>query len=122
VIKEVILMETREQHDRGHSQRATSGEGKKPRENFREKLESNLREWDTQIDKLRARAKVAQADLKIKYYRELKRLETMRDGLQGRFEDLKKSKDDAWVTLKSGTEKAMSELKQAIDKAIAKFK
>ena len=115
-------METRKQPGKKTEPKERTGEGNKTRDNVRRRLESSLREWDAQIEKLRARARIAQADLKLKYYREIKSLQRRRETFQDRFEELKKSKDDAWVTLKSGTEKAMSELRQALDKAMSKFK
>lgn len=94
----------------------------KERKRYRRELESRLAEWTEQIERLRAKARVAEADLRVKYQKEIRNLDGKRDLFNRRFEELKKSSDEAWLTLKSGTEKAKSDLKQALDNALRRFK
>jgi hypothetical protein len=98
-------------------------EGKERRgHKYTQKLESKLKEWTALIEKLRARAKVAEVDLKIKYSREVGNLEEKKEVLEKGLRELKKSSDEAWEAVKSGTEKAVSDFKQALEVALSKFK
>ncbi len=71
---------------------------------------------------LAAKADQAQADAKVKYQEEIKKLKAKLNETQGRLHQVKASSGEAWETLKDGTEKAWGELRGALDGALAKFR
>jgi len=98
-------------------------EGKEKRgQKYTRKLESKLKEWTALIETLRAKAKMAEVDVKIRYNREIGNLEKKKDVLEKGLKELKESSGEAWEAVKSGTEKAMSDFKQALEVALSKFK
>jgi len=98
-------------------------EGKEKRgQKYTRKLESKIKEWTALIETLRAKAKMAEVDVKIRYNREIGNLEKKKDVLEKGLKELKESSGEAWEAVKSGTEKAMSDFKQALEVALSKFK
>ncbi len=85
-------------------------------------MESRIKEWTAQIEKLRGRAQVVEADARIKYHQEIRNLGTKIEVLGRKLEEIKKSSNEAWEVLKSGSEKAMSDFKQALDSARSRLK
>jgi len=94
----------------------------KPVQKYTEKLEAKLKEWTAQIESLRAKAKGAEMDVRIKYSREIGKLEEKKAVLEKGLRELKKSSDETWEAVKSGTEKAMSDFRQALEGTLSKFK
>jgi hypothetical protein len=89
---------------------------------YRQRVDLTLKEWSGQIEKLRGKARVTEKDLKAKYNREIKNLENKKRFLEKRFGDFKKSNDETWKTVKSRTDTAMTNFKQALDNALSRFK
>jgi len=103
--------------------RPMASEGKEKSERkYTRKLESKLKEWTAQIERLRAKAKVAEEDMKIKYNREIGNLEKKKEVVEKGLRELMKSSDETWEAVKHATDKAMSDFKQALDAALSKVK
>ena len=115
-------METREEQVEEFSGQVPP-EGKEKRgQKYTRKLESKIKEWTALIETLRAKAKMAEVDVKIIYNREIGNLEKKKEVLEKGLKELKGSSDEAWEAVKSGTEKAVSDFKQALEVAVSKFK
>jgi len=103
--------------------RPMASEGKEKSERkYTRKLESKLKEWTAQIERLRVKAKVAEEDMKIKYDREIGNLEKKKEVVEKGLREIMKSSDEAWEAVKHATDKAMSDFKQALDAALSKVK
>ena len=89
---------------------------------YEEKLEAQMREWNAQIDLLKARADTAKAEAKVEYYARIEALQQKRDKARAKLQELKAAGDEAWEELKAGAEKAWAEVKSAIHDATSKFK
>jgi hypothetical protein len=92
------------------------------RKAYEEKLDAQLKEWNAQIDLLKAKAENNQADAKIYYYKRIGALEQKRNGAKMKLRELKSAGDEAWEELKTGAEKAWAEAKTAFHDAVSKFK
>ncbi len=92
------------------------------RKAYQEKLDAQLKEWNTQISLLKAKADKTRAEAKIEYYKIIDELQKKVDEAKPKLQELKAATDDAWEDLKSGAEKAWAEVKTAIDAAASKFK
>jgi uncharacterized coiled-coil DUF342 family protein len=92
------------------------------RKAFIDKLTTQLREWDAEIDKLEAKAQKAKADVKVEYNQQVQELKQKRDAAQNRLAEAIKAGDEAWDELKSGADKAFDEMKFALEAAISRFK
>lgn len=87
------------------------------KEAFESKMDAQLREWNAEIEKLKARADRARADTKIEYYNRIEDLEARRQAARSKLEDMKSSGESAFENLKSGAEKAWKDLGDAMESA-----
>ena len=89
---------------------------------YKAKIDAQLKEWSIRIADLKAKAELAEANVKVEYLKQVEDLRTKKEEIQAKLEELKKAGDEAWETLKTGVEQAASELKDSINIAISKFK
>ena len=89
---------------------------------YKAKIDAQLKEWSIRIADLKAKAELAEANVKVEYLKQVEALRVKKEKIQSKLEELKESGDDAWETLKTGVEQAALELKESINSAIAKFK
>jgi hypothetical protein len=94
----------------------------KSREEYIDKLASQLKEWSTKIDELESKASAAKADVKTGYENQIKQLKDKRDAATERLQELKGASTEAWDALKTGAETAWSDLSNAVTAAKEKFK
>ncbi|AGF77556.1 hypothetical protein UWK_00982 [Desulfocapsa sulfexigens DSM 10523] len=92
------------------------------RKAYEEKLDAQLKEWNAEIDLLKAKVENVNADLKVEYATKIEALQHKRDIARAKLHELKAAGDEAWEDLKTGAEKAWSEVKTAFHDAAAKFK
>ncbi len=88
---------------------------------YKDKLDEQLKEWSIKIADLKIKAELAEANLRVEYIKQVEMLRVKKEEAEIKLDELKKAGDDAWETLKSGVDKAASELKYAINSAISKF-
>lgn len=88
---------------------------------YRQKAEAQLKELKANIDKLKAKAKQANADARIQFNDQLKALDAHKDRVQENLSAMESAAGEAYEDLKSGTQKAFSELKSAVEKAAERF-
>jgi multidrug resistance efflux pump len=91
------------------------------REAYENKLESQLSEWKIEIDKLKAKADKAEADVKIKYYKQIESLQAKQEAAREKLAELKKAGEDAWEDLKSGVKSAWDSMEEAMNSARTKI-
>jgi chromosome segregation ATPase len=92
------------------------------KEAFKAKMDAQLKEWSTKIAQLKSKAEVAETMIKDECLRQVDTLRVKSEEANEKLEELKKSGDEAWDTMKAGVEKASSELKDAINSVVSKFK
>jgi len=89
---------------------------------YLEKIEANLAQYDAKLAGLKAKAAEVRADMKLEYISQTETLEKAREGFMVKYGELKKTNDQAWDDVKTGTEKAWNEMEHSIEKAISRFK
>jgi len=92
------------------------------KETYEQKLEAQLDEWSAQIDKLKAKADGAEADIQLEYYKKIEELRTMQESATHKLSELKDAGDDAWEDLKAGIDSAWDSLGNAVKSAASRFK
>ncbi|HEY4743745.1 MAG TPA: hypothetical protein VIH45_03745 [Desulfuromonadaceae bacterium] len=92
------------------------------REDYLQRLEAQLKEWKAKIDQLEARTSMVSSETKADLMREIEALRRKKMVVKEKWSALQKTGDEVWNTLAEGMEKAAAEMKQAIDKVIARFK
>jgi hypothetical protein len=115
-------MEPEEGDVKDQSERGAPSQSEETKEEYGKNIESRLREWAAQIEKLRAKANVVEAKLRVKYDRDIRNLQTKKEDLQKRIQEIRKAGDEAWTGLKVKAEKALSELKEDFQNILSKYK
>lgn len=84
------------------------------REEYIDKLDQQLREWNTQINKLQEKASNESQDLKAKLEEKLDDLREKRRQMKTKSERIKSSGDDVFTNIKKDTEKLWGDVKRGI--------
>jgi multidrug resistance efflux pump len=92
------------------------------KEQYEQKLEAQLDEWGAEINKLKAKAKGAEADGKIEYEKEIKEINAMQEAAKDKLKELKNAGEDAWRDLKVGIDDALGSLDKAFKSATSRLK
>ncbi len=92
------------------------------REAYIEKFNAQLKEIRADLDKLDAKARQSEADLKIKYQDQIEDLKRKQIEAQAKLDEIKNSSGDAWQELKAGADVAFENLKISWNNAWEKFK
>lgn len=92
------------------------------REVFREKLEAQLKEWKATIEMLEKKAAKATGETKTELRRAIRELRQRKEAVKEKWSALERESGFAWDTMKEGLEKSVSELKNALDKVLSRFK
>ncbi len=89
---------------------------------YQQKIEAQLDEWKADINKMKAKADKANADVQLKYYKQIEDLQSKHESAQEKLKELKKSGKDAWEDLKVGVDLAWESLGEAVNSANSRFK
>jgi len=89
---------------------------------YLEKIEANLAKYNAKLDMMKAKAAEVKADMKLEYLSQVDNLEKKRDDFMVKYGQLKETSGHGWEDVKLGTEKALNEMKDSIEKAISRFK
>jgi uncharacterized coiled-coil DUF342 family protein len=102
----------------------TPGEGGKDmtdKSAYRQKLEAQLDEWGTEIDKLQAKAAEVGADARVELEKQVDELRKRQADAREKLEELNDAGEDAWEDVRGGVEKAWEKLGDAVDRAVDRF-
>lgn len=88
---------------------------------YQQKLQAQLDEWSAEIDRLKAKARQADANAQLNYNKEIENLKTYQAQASEKLSELKAASDEAWEDLKTGTEDAWKTLQTAIKSAADRF-
>ncbi|MGB7604641.1 MAG: hypothetical protein WBL93_04105 [Lutisporaceae bacterium] len=92
------------------------------RDLYLEKISAQIEQYSAKLAGMRGKAAEVHADMKLEYLNQLDKLEGKRDGLNEKYEQIKKASEDSWEDMKEGTENAWNELKESVAKAAEHFK
>lgn len=92
------------------------------KEEYKEKAKAQLKEWNAQIDLLKAKADNAAADLKISYKEELELLRVKQVAAIDKLKEIESASEGTWDKVKETADKTWDDLKTSISNTMAKFK
>ncbi|GJQ58993.1 MAG: hypothetical protein D8M57_02610 [Candidatus Scalindua sp. AMX11] len=92
------------------------------KELYQQKKQAQLDEWKAEIDKLKAKASGASADVQLEMNKQIKTIESKVIEGKKKLSELAEAGEDAWESIKEGVESAWNSLKSAVSDAAAKFK
>lgn len=92
------------------------------KEAYKQKIEAEVEVAQARLAELRAEAKNSAADTRIKYEKQIEKLEQNIDATKSKLKELGEASDDAWEHLKDGVENTWDTLSQAVRDTSAKLK
>ena len=92
------------------------------KEEYREKLEAQLKEWKAKIETLEVRGAKFTAETKTDLMREIEELRHKKGIVKDKWNELQKSGGDSWDTMKEGVEKVAADFKSAMERVLSRFK
>lgn len=92
------------------------------REAYVQKMHARIDEWSADIDRLEAKARAAEADMKIEYERQLERMREQRAQARVKLEELQGASEAAWDSVRAGFESAWESLSKGFRDAADKFR
>ena len=85
-------------------------------------MESEIKKWDAEVDKLNAKGKQMSADIRVGYDTQLKAMRADRDLTVSKLQEMRTASESAWQQMQSGVDAAWTSMRNALDKASAQFK
>jgi len=85
-------------------------------------MESQIRKWDAEVDRLKAKSAQMSADARTKYDEQLKAMRASRDAAHKKLQEIRTASESAWQDMQAGTDAAWTSMKNALDKASSQFK
>ncbi len=86
-----------------------------------DKFKAQLDLWTAEINRLEAKAKLADADTRIEMDKQISALRSRRDAAQDKITELQGASEDAWDDLRTGFEDAWSSLRTGFEDAASRF-
>jgi DNA mismatch repair ATPase MutS len=85
------------------------------------KLRAQLDEWGTEIDKLKAKADKAGADIQLEYHRQVDELRAMQATADQKLTELKEASEHTWDSLKENIDIKWNSLGDKLKAVTSKF-
>ena len=85
-------------------------------------MESQIKKWDAEVDKLRAKSAQMSAEARIKYEEQLQAMRANRDAANKKLQEIRTASESAWQNMQAGMDAAWTSMKNALDKASSQFK
>ena len=86
------------------------------------RMESQIKRWDTEVDKLRAKSDQMSAEARAKFADQLKTMRANRDAAFKKLAQLQGASESAWQQMQAGVDEAWTSMRNALEKASSKFK
>jgi hypothetical protein len=91
------------------------------RNEYVENLKTHLDQWNSDITKWEAKAKLAKTDMRIDYEMQLESMRKQRDAAMEKLDAIQKTAGDAWQDLAQGADEAWLKMREAFEKASSHF-
>lgn len=89
---------------------------------YQQKVQAKLREIAAKIDELKAKSNLANVDAQMEINRRIEKFRSDKARIQSRLAEMKSVGEKAFGDLKEGTDRALSDLKAAIESAFDRFR
>jgi signal transduction histidine kinase len=87
---------------------------------YQDRLAARIQEWEAKIDQLAARARRAEADLRLKLKDEESDLRKRLDEARSRLRELRNASEDGWEEIRAGVDRLWDDLREAWERTSTK--
>jgi lipid II:glycine glycyltransferase (peptidoglycan interpeptide bridge formation enzyme) len=91
------------------------------RDEYVQKLKTQLDGWNAEAAKWEAKAKAAQDEVKTEYERQLALFHQRRDEGMHKMKEIQAASSDAWIEMRRGADDAWKRMQDAFNQARSKF-
>jgi hypothetical protein len=91
------------------------------RKEYIDKISTQLKEWDSEIENIELKAKNSADNTKIKFDNGISEIKRQKNEFENKLTELKESTGDAWLEIKNGLEKIELDLRETYDRTKQKF-
>jgi len=88
---------------------------------YEEYAEAKIKEIDARMQELQAKAEQSKAEARMETEKELEEARRKKEELQQKLDSIRSAGEDAWQSLKTGFDAALSDMKIAVDSALRKL-
>lgn len=99
----------------------SSEAGEQKKEEFYRHLQSQLDEFDSRIEKLQSQGDVLREKARNEFLERLEQLQAQKNELLPKIEKATRSSEAAWEDIKGGLDRAVTDLKVALEQAASNF-
>lgn len=92
------------------------------RDEYVQKMKTQLDQWNADIAKWEAKAQGAQADARVELDKRLEALKQQREQAMYQLKLLQGAAGEAWLEMMRGTDEAWARMREAFDKASSHFR
>jgi uncharacterized coiled-coil DUF342 family protein len=92
------------------------------KDDYLAQMNSQLKKWDAELDKLSAKTSELGAEARTKYQEQLDALRANRDAALKKMQELSAASESAWHEMSKGMSSAWDAMKTALEKATGQFK
>jgi hypothetical protein len=92
------------------------------RDEYIEKMKTQLDQWNGEIARWEARAKDAQAEARVDFDKRLEAVRQQREDALYQLRLMQSAAGDAWMDMMKGTDEAWARMREAFDKASSHFR
>lgn len=89
---------------------------------YQEKVESKIREWGEEIDRIREKAEGLGADARRRAEVQVEELRRLQAEASRRIEELRRTGGEAWEEFRAGADAALDELGRAVNRALGRIR
>ena len=91
------------------------------RDEYVQKLKSQLDQWNAEAAIWEAKAKVAESEMKAQYERQLAQFHRQREEGMRKMQEIQAAGSEAWIDLMRGADDAWKRMQEAFNQARSKF-
>ena len=92
------------------------------RDEYVEKMKTQLDQWNAEIAKWEAKADVAQAEARVEFNKRLEAVRQQREQALYQLRLMQGAAGDAWMDMMKGTDQAWASMREAFEKASSHFR
>ncbi|HUO45065.1 MAG TPA: hypothetical protein VMT94_09195 [Burkholderiales bacterium] len=91
------------------------------RDEYVEKLKAQIDAWNAEAAKWEAKTRLAQAEMRTEYEKQFETFRRQRDEALEKMRQIQGAGGDAWLELVRGADEAWAKMREAFEKAHARF-
>ena len=92
------------------------------RDVYVDKMKAKIDEWNADLAKLEARSREAEADMRLKYDKQVQELREQREKAEERLKELQRASEESWKRMRDGMEAAWDDMTRAFREAADRFR